>query len=191
MELDQLFLLCRSYRRFKQQPVEEAVIRRALENARISSSARNAQPLRYVAVTSPEMVRKMQPTMKWAGTLPPELGTPREDETPTAFIVIVKTAGAGAFSDVDVGIAAHAITMTAREAGVGSCLLGAINGPAIRQLLDIPEEDQVRLVVALGYPSHESTVVPVGEDGSIKYYLDEKKDYFVPKRAFEDVVRFK
>ena len=69
-------------------------------------------------------------------------------------------------------------------------MMGAINIPEIRRLFSIPEEDQIRLVLALGKPSHISTVVPVGEDGSTTYYLDENHDYCVPKRAFEDIVRF-
>ena len=90
MNLQELLVGCRTYRRFLQEPVDEAVIREALENARIGSSGANAQPLYYYAVTSPEMVKAMQPLVKWAAYLPPELGTPKEDEQPTAFIVVVK-----------------------------------------------------------------------------------------------------
>lgn len=190
MELNELMKGCRTYRRFTQEPVEESVIREALDNARISSSGTNAQPLYYVAVTSEEMVKKMQPLVRWAAALPPELGTPKEGEQPTAFIVMVKKAGAGAFSDVDVGIASHAIALTAWSHGVGSCLMGAINIPKIGELLDISKEDTIRLVIALGKPSHRSIIVPVGEDGSTKYYLDEERNYYVPKRAFDDIVRF-
>ena len=115
---------------------------------------------------------------------------PKEDEQPVAFIVIVKKANAIAFADVDVGIAAHTIALTAWSYGVGSCMLGSINIPKIRELLDVPEEDQIRLAIALGKPSHTSTIVPVGEDGKTDYYLDEDRNYCVPKRAFEDVVHF-
>ena len=189
-ELSELMKGCRTYRRFLQDPVDDAVIREALENARIANSARNDQPLYYYAVTSPEKVRAMQPLVKWAASLPSELGTPKEGEQPTAFIVLVKKAGANPFSDVDVGIAMHTLALTAWSHGVGSCMMGAINIPEIRRLFSIPEEDQIRLVLALGKPSHISTVVPVGEDGSTTYYLDENHDYCVPKRAFEDIVHF-
>ena len=190
MELDELMKTCRTYRRFFQEPVPEEVIREALENARIGSNGANRQPLYYYAVTSREKVEAMQPLLKWARALPPELGTPKKGEQPTAFIVIVKKADAIAFSDVDVGIAAHTIALTAWSHGIGSCMLGAITIPKIRELLSVPEEDQIRLVMALGTPSHTSTIVPVGESGSTDYYLDEAGNYYVPKRAFEEVVRF-
>ena len=190
MDLHELYVGCRTYRRFTQEPVGEEIVREALENARIGSSAKNAQPLRYIAVMSPEAVRDMQPLVKWAAALPPEIGTPKEGEQPTAFILIVKTSDAGAFSDVDVGIAANIIATTAWAYGVGSCFMGAINGPAIKQRFGIPEEDTLRLAIALGYPAHRSTLVDMPEDGSFNYFVDEKRDYYVPKRAFDDVVRF-
>jgi nitroreductase len=190
MDLHELYVGCRTYRRFTQEPVGEEIIREALENARIGSSGKNAQPLRYVAVTSPEAVRDMQPLVKWAAALPPEIGTPREGEQPTAFILVIKKADAISFSDVDVGIAANIIATTAWAHGVGSCLMGAINGPKIKERFDIPDEDTLRLAIALGYPAHNSTIVDMPEDGSFHYFVDEKRDYYVPKRAFDDVVRF-
>ncbi len=190
MDLHELYVGCRTYRRFTQEPVGEEIVREALENARIGSSGKNAQPLRYVAVTSPEAVRDMQPLVKWAAALPPEIGTPKEGEQPTAFILVVKKAGAIAFSDVDVGIAANIIATTAWTHGVGSCLMGAINGPKIKERFGIPEEDTLRLAIALGYPAHSSTIVDMPADGAFDYYVDEKRDYYVPKRAFDDVVRF-
>lgn len=190
MDLHGLYVGCRTYRRFTQEPVEEAIIREALENARIGSSAMNAQPLRYVAVTSSEAVRDMQPLVKWAAALPPEIGTPKEGVQPTAFVLVIKKAGAVSFADIDVGIAANIIATTAWAHGVGSCFMGAINGPKIKERFGIPEEDTPRLVIALGYPAHSSTIVDMPEDGRVSYYVDEKRDYYVPKRAFDDIVRF-
>lgn len=190
MELHELYLGCRTYRRFTQEPVPGAVIREALENARIASSGKNAQPLRYIAVTSPEAVRDMQPLVKWAAALPPEIGTPKEGEQPTAFILVLKTADAGPFSDVDVGIAANTIVTTAWSRGFGSCLMGAINIPKIRERFAIPAEEELRLAIALGRPAHRSTVVDMPADGTYHYYVDGERDYYVPKRAFDEIVRF-
>ncbi len=190
MELKELYVGCRTYRRFLQEPVEESVVREALENARIASCGANAQALYYVAVTSKEMVEAMQPLVKFAAYLPPEIGMPKKGEQPVGFIVIVKKPGAGAFSDVDVGIAANTIATSLWEHGVGSCLMGAINIKKIAELLAIPEEDTIRLAISYGKPAHTSTLVPVGEDGSIKYFVDEDRNYYVPKKAFDEVVRF-
>lgn len=188
MNLSELYTGCRTYRRFTQEPIPDAVFRACLENARISSTGANAQTLRFIGVRSAAMVARMQPLVKWAAALPPEIGTPKPGEQPTAFIVIVKKAGSGAFADVDVGIAAHAIATTAWESGVGSCLMGAINRAQIAALLGVDEADTVFLAIALGYPAHKSTIVPVPASGALKYYVDENRDYYVPKKSFDELV---
>ena len=189
MNLKELCRGCRTYRRFEQKPVPKEVLADMLENVRVASCGANAQKLEYLVVRSADLVRKMQPLVKWAAYLPREIGSPRPGEEPTAFIVIVKKAGAGAFIDVDAGIAANTLAMTAWEQGVGSCIMAAIDRPAIAGLLKVPEEDTVFLALALGYPAHRSVIVPVKEDGSIRYYVDEDRDYYVPKKKMQDIVR--
>ena len=42
-------------------------------------------------------------------------------------------------------------------------------------------------MVAFGYPSHQSHLV-TAVDGNVKYYLDDARDYCVPKRPLEEVL---
>ena len=79
------------------------------------------------------------------------------------------------------------MTMAAWYHGVGSCIMGAIDRKAIREALAIPEKYEIHTAIAFGYPTHKSTVVPVGEDGKLKYYLDENRDYYVPKKDVRDI----
>ena len=46
----------RTYRRFEQRPVPDEVISEILEAARLSSSAANLQPLKYLVIRTPELV---------------------------------------------------------------------------------------------------------------------------------------
>ncbi len=188
MTLSELYSGCRTYRRFSQTPVPTALLREAVNQARLVNSAANAQVLRYIVVSDPAVVVAIQPHVKWAGYLPPEDGVPKADERPTAFVAIVKTAEAGGYADIDVGIATHALTTVAWEGGVGSCIMGAIDRTALKALLSIREEDDLRLMIAFGYPSHKSYTVPLSD--TVKYALDDNRDYVVPKRALEDVVAF-
>ena len=188
--LTELLRTCRTYRRFTQEPIAPEILRAAVDNARIASSAANMQPLRYTVVTDPDVVARMQPLVKWAAYLPPEIGTPGPGEQPTAFIAVAKVADANAFSDIDAGLAVQSLVATAWEAGVGSCIMASIDKAAIAQLLEIPEDHELRLVVAMGYPSHTSTIADVAEDGSIKYYVDDERNYFVTKRPLSEVARF-
>lgn len=189
MNMNELSIACRTIRRFRQEPVPDELLRDMVENARIAASGQNRQPLRYAIVRSPEMVARMQPLVRWAGALPKEIGTPKEGEQPTAFVVIAKTDDAISFSDIDVGIACDRITMTAREHGYGACILGAINVNAIKELTGL-EGCTVRIAVALGKPACESTIVDMPASGDFKYYVDKDRNYYVPKRAFDDIAKF-
>ena len=180
----------RTFRRFEQEPVPDEVLTRLVDNARIRSSARNAQVVRYVIVKSHEAVAAMQPLIKWAGALPPEVGRPKTDEQPTAFIALYYEGPADSYSDIDLGIAADTICITAFNLGYGSCMLGAINKPMIKAELDIPEDATLRLLIALGRAAHRSEITDMPDDGSFKYWVDDNRNYYVPKRSLEEVAKF-
>ena len=179
----------RTYRRFDQsRRIPEEVIEEIIESARISSSARNDQQLTFAVVENAEKVEEIFPMTRFAGALPKELGTPKDGEHPVLYILLLMKAEAkDPWIPVDAGIAAANMTMAAWYHGVGSCIMGAIDRKAIREALAIPEKYEIHTAIAFGYPTHKSTVVPVGEDGKLKYYLDENRDYYVPKKDVRDI----
>ncbi|MBQ9691137.1 MAG: nitroreductase family protein, partial [Eggerthellaceae bacterium] len=103
--LDKLYQGCRTYRRFLQKPVDNEIIAHALDNARIASCSKNAQPLRYIACVSHSMVDEIRPLCKYGALLPPDVGMPKENEHPTAFVAVVKQKNASTFADFDAGLA--------------------------------------------------------------------------------------
>lgn len=190
MDLSELYHTCRTFRRFEQKPVPDDLVLKMLENARVANSAANAQPLRYIVVSTPDVVAQMQPLVKWAAKLPTEIGTPVQGEQPTLFIVVTVPQKLGKFTYVDLGIAARTLTTTAWSEGVGSCMMGAINVPKINELLEVPENRTTALAIAFGYPAHESTVVEMPVDGDLSYYVDDERNYYIPKRPLEEIARF-
>lgn len=187
MDFKELSVKCRTYRRFNQDPIDPAILDELMENVRIVSSAMNGQVLRYVVVKDPALVKALQPAIHWAAALPKELGTPKEGEQPVAFILVCKEAHANPWSDIDAGIAVRNIALNACSYGIRSAILGAVEWNKVTSLLEVPENWKPRLLMALGYPSCESHIVEVPANGSIKYYLDENKNYCVPKRALKDI----
>lgn len=177
----------RTYRRFEQRPVAPEILTEAVDAARIASCGANRQTARYIIVESADAVAAVQPLVHWAAYLPPEQGAPKPDELPTAFIAILQDDNLPGASDVDVGLALGSLTAAAWAHGVGSCIMGAINRPALTQLLALPEGVRLCYMVALGYPTHESHLVPM-QDGDVKYYLDDNRDFCVPKRGMEEVL---
>lgn len=177
----------RTYRRFEQRPVAPEILTEAVDAARIASCGANRQTVRYIIVESADAVAAVQPLVHWAAYLPPEQGAPKPDELPTAFIAILQDDNLPGASDVDVGLAVGSLTAAAWAHGVGSCIMGAINRPALTELLALPEGVRLCYMVALGYPTHESHLVSM-QDGDVKYYLDDNRDFCVPKRGMEEVL---
>ena len=179
----------RTYRRFAQKAVPQDVVDDIVEAVRLSSCGANRQAVRLVIVNRPEDVARVQPLVKWAAYLPPEQGTPKADELPTLYVAVVQDTSIPGDLATDTGIALANMTLAAWAKGVGSCIMGAINKPALSELLGIAEPDKLAFMVALGYPAHTAKVVPMTEETGIKYYLDEDRNYCVPKRSREELAR--
>lgn len=180
----------RTYRRFEQRAVGQEVVDDILLAARYASSAANRQPLSYIVVQDAAKVAEVFGYTRWAGALPPELGQPKENERPVLFIAVVKNLDINKNCDTDAGLAIGNMTLAAWNRGVGSCIIGACDKAALSKLFGLTENQELHTVVAFGYPSHASHIVDVENPAEVKYYLDEKKDYMVPKRKLEDVVRY-
>jgi len=192
MSVAELYTTCRTYRRFHQKPVPLELLKTLVDVAHKRSTGRNYQRLRFIAVHTPEMVKAMQPLLFWAASLPKAIGTPVEGEQPTAFIVVLRPKKHDdVVTYMDIGIALDAMAITAWEQGVGSCIMAAVNRPKVAELLDVPEEYDVAMVLSLGYPSHKSTIVPARKGQDLDYYVDEKRDYYVPKLELDEVVKVK
>lgn len=187
MEIMEFLRTRRTYRRFTQRPVAPEILTEAVDAARVASCGNNRQTIRYIVVQTPEKVAAVQPLVHWAASLPPEQGCPKPDEQPVAFIAVLQDERLPGCSDTDVGLAMGSMTAAAWAHGVGSCMMGSIDRPALTRLLDLPEGVTLRYMVAFGYPSHQSHLVSA-QNGDTKYYLDDARDYCVPKRPLEEVL---
>ena len=175
----------RTIRKFKQTPLTQEQIKAYIEAARVAPSGANLQPLKYIVVQSVEMVEKIFPLVKWAGYLAPDYD-PKENERPTAYIVICADVGIRENGyDLDIGAAVENIILAALSDGVGICWMASIDRKEIKKLLEIPDKIVISCVVALGYPAENPKEVVIKDD--IKYYL-EGKTLCVPKRSLEDVL---
>lgn len=189
MELAEQYDGCRTYRRFLQKKLPAGLVKTLADVARKRSTGRNAQNLRFVTVENPEKVKAMQPLLRWAAALPKEIGTPHTDEVPVAFVVVLKPAGDNGFlTGINAGIALDAMAITAWQQGVGSAILAAVDRENIKKLLQVPDSLEVVTVLALGYPAMKSTLVKAEKGKSLNYYVDENRDYYVPKLPFDETV---
>lgn len=188
--LSELYEGCRSYRRFEQKAVPKEILREIVVTAGRRSSGMNAQTIRYVAVSSPEKVDEIQPCLRWAAKLPKEIGTPKEDEQPTAFVILLGPEKQNTISSIDAGIALDTMAITAWQHGVGSCIIASVDRQKLAGIIEIPEGFTVLTVLALGYPSHKSTVVRPDEEHGLNYYVDGDRNYYVPKRPEKEIIQY-
>lgn len=189
-QLMELLYTRRTYRRFEQKEIPQEIVDEILEAARISSSSANRQPLRYVVVQGKENLEKVFACTRWAGALPPELGVPKEGERPMLYVIVVEDFELHPSPDTDAGLALANMTLAAWNRGVGSCIVASCTRNVLAQMFEMKEKEKIHSVVCFGYPTHKSTVVDMEKDASCDYYLDENKDYYVPKRKLEDVVSY-
>lgn len=190
MNIMEMLAARRTYRRFEQKAVPQDVIDDMIEAVRLSSCGANRQAVRLVIVNKPADVARVQPLVKWAAYLPPEQGAPKADEQPTLFVAVVQDTSIPGDLDTDTGIALANLTLAAWAKGVGSCIMGAIDRPRLTQLLGLSETEKLHTMVALGYPTHDARVVPLTVATGVKYYLDDNRDYCVPKRSAEEIARY-
>ena len=177
----------RTIRKYLQKEVPEEILKKCVDAARLSPSAMNLQPLKYIIVNDEKLLKPVFSTLRWAGYLPDY--QPSEDEMPRAYIVILLDKNIREDPGHDAGIAAMSISMVAYDEGIGSCILGAVDRDRLREILRIPEHLEILLVVSLGYPA-ESPVVErmIGDD--VKYWLDENGRLHVPKRDLESIIHW-
>lgn len=190
MELMELLAGRRTYRRFLQKEISRDIIDEILYAARLASSAANKQPLSYVVLRDAGNVEDVFQCTRWAGYLPPGDGQPKDGEKPVLFIAVVENLSVSPDCDTDAGLAIGNMTLAAWNHGVGSCIIGACDKTKLSAMFGLTQEQKLHTVVAFGYPSHKSRITDAEEPGDIKYYLDENRDYVVPKRKREDVVTF-
>ena len=141
------------------RPVEQEKLERILQAARLSPSACNAQPWKFVVVTDPELAAAV-------GKATAGLGMNQLARNAPVHILVVEesmnfTSFLGAkikdkyFPLIDIGIAAAHIVLAAESEGLGSCILGWFDEKEIKKLTDIPSGKRLLLDITIGYPVKE------------------------------------
>ena len=186
--IEDLIKANRSCRRFyEDHPVDLATLKELVNLGRLSASGANLQPLKYILSSDPKTNDNIFSCLTWAAYLKDWSG-PEEGERPAAYIVVLGDSGISQDAGCDHGIAAQSILLGAREKNLGGCMLGAINREALRDLLNIPSQFKILLVIAIGKPKEKVVLETVGTEGSIRYWRDSENIHHVPKRKLDDII---
>ena len=192
----------RTIRKFKNKTISLQIIKNVLSAARFYPSAANLQYIECVVVRDKNKVNKIFNFTRWAGYLYPD-GTPSNTERPPCFIIVLKNYRKSPEPDLrDIGAFVHSCLLGFWEYGIGSCWIASCDKKEISHLLKLPSWCKVDSVVAVGYPSHKVKAVslprtpespgckPVvrGVQETVRYYINKRGVWCVPKRPLADVV---
>ncbi|MGE5273166.1 MAG: nitroreductase family protein [Verrucomicrobiota bacterium] len=129
----------RETRDYAARPIPDGVARRILDAGRLTGSARNRQPWRFVVVDS-ESAR---------GRLAEAVYEPGNVRGAQLVVAIVGRSG------FDTGRCAQNMLLAAWDAGVGSCPNGLADPDGARAALGLTADDDIAIVLTFGYPARE------------------------------------
>ena len=186
MDIYQLIISRRSIRRFKDTHIPRQVLEKCINAARLAPTAGNLQPLEYIIIDDDKLLPMVFSTLQWAAYIRPE-GDPPPGKRPTAYIVILKDKNTGMPASVyDVGTVLENIILVALGEGIGSCAFATVDREKLKPTLNIPDDYEIPLVLALGYPDESPVEEPLA--GSVKYWRDERDVHHVPKKQIESIL---
>ncbi|MBP2650526.1 MAG: Nitroreductase family protein [Firmicutes bacterium] len=178
----------RSYRRFyEHEKIARQDLLKLIDYARLTPSGANWQALKYYLACEPELNSQVFPTLAWAGYFKAWPG-PVAGERPAAYIVIVQDEEYKMSSPFDCGIAAQTILLGAVEMGLGGCMFGSIQRSKLKEVLNIPDHQEILLAIAIGKPKEQIVIEEIPLAGDIKYWRDDNQIHHVPKRRLEDII---
>ena len=148
-----------SCRNFADKPVEHEKLLKCVEAARLAPSACNSQPWEFVVVENPEIVPEIAKCTQ-------QLGINEYISGAKAFFIVLekhavlmsilrKLLNSQYFAKGDLGAATYALTLAAEDQGLGTCILGIFNREQICELIGVPKEQQIFLIVAVGYSADD------------------------------------
>ncbi len=152
----------RSIRRYRPDPVDHSLIDSIVSEASYSPSWKNTQITLYTAVEDPSLLREI------ADRFTPDYNSNIIRQAPVLMAVtLVKGRSGferdGSFSTkkgdrwqmFDVGAACQTFCLAAWEQGLGTVIMGIFDEDGISKLLQVPEDQELAALIALGWPDIE------------------------------------
>ncbi|EHM10704.1 nitroreductase [Thermanaerovibrio velox DSM 12556] len=147
-----------SLRRFSDRPVEDPVLLRCAEAARLAPSACNGQPWRMFMANRKEVTEPLG-DVAFGGTY----GMNSFAQKAPALVVVASSPlpwtarigqfiGGVPFAPCDAAVATEHFVLQAQSEGLGSCWIGFFNFNGVARFLNLDRGLRPLFILALGYP---------------------------------------
>jgi nitroreductase len=147
----------RSIRRYRPDPVPQAMIEQLLEAGRVAPSASNRQPWAFIVVRDPEQIARVAEHaayffVRWAHV----------EEAPLIIVLCGhrKSRVYRRFLHQDIGLAGGQIMLQAKALGLGTCWIGGLNRKALTSILKVPEDWEIVGLLTVGFPDEDPEPTP-------------------------------
>lgn len=155
MEFAELAGIRQSVRSYSGKAVEEEKLMQCIETARLSPSANNSQPWRFVVVDEPELRDRIADAAAGMGM------NKFVRQAPVIIAVVLEkqnmlSAVRSVIQDkeyrlLDIGIAANQLCLQAAALGLGTCMVGWFDENKVKRLLGVDKKRRIPLLITLGY----------------------------------------
>ena len=171
----------RSIRHFKPDDIPNDVLERLLNAMRLAPSGENRQPWKFIVVRDKTTKYKVAATCIWKTSDGKQVLQKWINEAPVIIVAcgfekeasvryykkgeLIITDWASLEAEMqqttieyesslvsDLTIAIDHLTLAARAEGLGTCWLGSMKEPQVKEILSIPKDVRAPLAVVLGYP---------------------------------------
>ena len=152
----------RSIRRYKADSVDHSVIDSIVSLASYSPSWKNTQITRYIAIEDSSLLDEI------ADKYTPEYNSDIIRQAPMLIAVTFRKGRCGYERDgsfttkkgdrwqmFDAGIACQSFCLAAWDHGLGTVIMGVFDEDGISRLLDLPEDQELAALIAIGHPAIE------------------------------------
>ena len=185
-ELSNLIKSTRSVRRFKSGvSIDKLELKEIVDVARITSSALNKQPLKYIIISNINVVKQLSENAKWAAHLTDweQSGS----EQPSAFIIVLNDTQIDGYELIDTGIVLQTMMLLINSKGYSGCALASVDKDQCKDLFELDENIVPILAIAIGVSDESVESVQIVENDT-NYYRDGKDNHCVPKRSLSEVL---
>ena len=162
MNMNECITSRRSIRKYRAERIDHSVLESIISTASFSPSWKNTQITRYIAIEDTSIIQEI------ADKFTPSFNSNivKQVSTLMAVTFIKNRCGFerdGSYSTkkgdrwqmFDVGVACQTFCLAAHEQGLGTVIMGIWDEDGITELLDIPENQELAALIAIGYPAEE------------------------------------